>query len=82
MTSVYVINRTKHIYIYIYQHCTDEAQKAETVLSTVRYRYIYIYIYMYVCITKQSNIFHIDFRYMKFIYLHCGEETNVRDTRS
>ena len=23
-----------------------------------------------------------DFRYMKFIYLHCGEETNVRDSRS
>ena len=28
-----------------HQHCTDEAQKAETVLSAVRYRYIYIYIY-------------------------------------
>ena len=26
-----------------HQHCTDEAQKAETVLSTVIYRYIYIY---------------------------------------
>ena len=27
-----------YIYIYIYiQHCTDEAQKAETVLSAVRY---------------------------------------------
>ena len=26
-----------YIYIYSYQHCTDEAQKAETVLSTVRY---------------------------------------------
>ena len=23
-----------------------------------------------------------DFRYTKFIYLHCGEETNVRDPRS
>ena len=23
-----------------------------------------------------------DFRYMKFIYLHCGEETNWRDPRS
>ena len=23
-----------------------------------------------------------DFRYMKFIYLHCGEETNLRDPRS
>ena len=48
-----------YIYIYIcgklevafkgspssqYQHCTDEAQKAETVLSAVSYIYIYIYI--------------------------------------
>ena len=23
-----------------------------------------------------------DFRYIKFIYLHCGEETNLRDPRS
>ena len=22
-----------------------------------------------------------DFRYMKFIYLHCGEETNLKDPR-
>ena len=29
-----------------HQHCTDEAQKAETVLSAVNYIYIYIYIYM------------------------------------
>ena len=29
-----------------YQHCTDEAQKAETVLSAVVYIYIYIYIYI------------------------------------
>ena len=28
-----------------HQHCTDEAQKAETVLSAVSYIYIYIYIY-------------------------------------
>ena len=27
-----------------HQHCTDEAQKAETVLSAVSYIYIYIYI--------------------------------------
>ena len=26
-----------------HQHCTDEAQKAETVLSAVSYIYIYIY---------------------------------------
>ena len=31
-----------------HQHCTDEAQKAETVLSAVSY--IYIYIYMYISI--------------------------------
>ena len=31
--------------IYIL-HCTDEAQKAETVLSAVIYIYIYIYIYI------------------------------------
>ena len=29
-----------------HQHCTDEAQKAETVLSAVSYIYIYIYIYI------------------------------------
>ena len=28
-----------------HQHCTDKAQKAETVLSAVSYIYIYIYIY-------------------------------------
>ena len=28
------------------QHCTDEAQKAETVLSVVRYIYIDIYKYI------------------------------------
>ena len=31
-----------------HQHCTDEAQKAETVLSAVIYIYIYIYIYTYI----------------------------------
>ena len=30
-----------------FQHCTDEAQKAETVLSAVSYIYIYIYIYIF-----------------------------------
>ena len=31
----------------------------------------------------QSNIsMHDDFRYMKFIYLHCGEEMKLRDPRS
>ena len=33
-------------YLHHYQHCTDEAQKAETVLSAVSYIYIYIYIYI------------------------------------
>ena len=31
-----------------HQHCTDEAQKAETVLSAVSYIYIYIYIYTHI----------------------------------
>ena len=31
-----------------HQHCTDEAQKAETVLSAVIYIYIYIYIYIHI----------------------------------
>ena len=30
-----------------HQHCNDEAQKAETVLSAVIYIYIYIYIYIH-----------------------------------
>ena len=44
-----VLKPLRYIYIYIYiyqlqhQHCTDEAQKAETVLSAVSYIYIYIY---------------------------------------
>ena len=33
-----------------HQHCTDEAQKAETVLSAV----IYIYIYIHICILGGS----------------------------
>ena len=35
--------------LYIYQHCTDEAQKAETVLSAVSYIYIYILLDNLVC---------------------------------
>ena len=34
-----------------YQHCTDEAQKAETVLSAV----IYIYIYIYISLTNKTS---------------------------
>ena len=40
----YCLQLVIYIYIYIYprhQHCTDEAQKAETVLSAVSYIYIY-----------------------------------------
>ena len=29
-----------------------------------------------------SLFIYFDFRYMKFIYLHCGEETNLRTPRS
>ena len=29
-------------------HCTDEAQKSETVLSAVSYMYMYMYIYIYI----------------------------------
>ena len=29
------------------QHCTDEAQRAETILQLVIYIYIYMYIYIY-----------------------------------
>ena len=36
-----------------HQHCTDEAQKAETVLSAVIYIYIYIYIYI-ATVTKST----------------------------
>ena len=35
-----------------HQHCTDEAQKAETVLSAV----IYIYIYIYIICTKENRL--------------------------
>ena len=37
-----------------HQHCTDEAQKAETVLSAV----IYIYIYIYKQASDISNLLH------------------------
>ena len=32
----------------LHRHCTDEAQKAETVLSAVIYIYIYVYVYIYI----------------------------------
>ena len=53
-THIYI-----YIYIYIYMyvyiyilHCTDEAQKAETVLSAVIYIYIYIFTYIYIHISS------------------------------
>ena len=33
-------------------------------------------------IIMQNKLYHNYYRYMKFIYLHCGEETNLRDLRS
>ena len=47
-----------------HQHCTDEAQKAETVLSAVSYIYIndiyindiYIYIYIYITTGVSSGL--------------------------
>ena len=34
-------------------------------------------------IYEESLIYkRVDFRYMKFIYLHCGEEMKLRDPRS
>ena len=50
-----------------HQHCTDEAQKVETVLSAVSY--IYIYNYMnYFCTFIYIDIFLIFFT--KLHYLH------------
>ena len=38
---------------------------------------------MFIIMVRCSNtIEHDDFRYMKFIYLHCGEEIKLRDPRS
>ena len=44
-----------------HQHCTDEAQKAETVLSAVRYAcmYVCIYVCMYVCIFDPGGKSHV-----------------------
>ena len=35
----------------------------------------------FVDVTASEKVCFNDFRYMKFIYLHCGEETNLRDPR-
>ena len=42
--DIYILKK----YIPRHQHCTDEAQKAETVLSAVKKKNIYIYIYLQV----------------------------------
>ena len=47
-----------------HQHCTDEAQKAETLLSAVSYIYICIYIYIYIYIKYISYI------YSSYIYIY------------
>ena len=39
----------------LHWHCTDEAQKAETVLSAVIYIYIYIYLYLYILEVKMAG---------------------------
>ena len=51
---------------FLHRHCTDEAQKAETVLSAVIYTYIYFqllspttsltYIYMYLTIIHRARM--------------------------
>ena len=61
-----------------HQHCTDEAQKAETVLSAVIYICIYIYIYIYIkfnlffftrgCFSR--NILHVS-KLLKFTIVLC-----------
>ena len=39
-----------------HQHCTDEAQKAETVLSAVIYIYIYIYMQLDIALWCKNQI--------------------------
>ena len=46
-----------------HQHCTDEAQKAETILSI--YIYIYIYIYINICISSESPINGSRFQFLR-----------------
>ena len=43
------------MYTCIYRHCTDEAQKAKTVLSAVIYIYIHVYVYTTVCMHFPSK---------------------------
>ena len=50
-----------------HQHCTDEAQKDETVLSIYIYIYIYIYMYIYIniCISSESPINGSRFQFLR-----------------
>ena len=67
-----------------HQHCTDEAQKAETVLSAVIYIYIYIYItlsyyrylfsYKITCLLHSSDKMTVcQFIYIQFMYIYIYE---------
>ena len=50
-----------------HQHCTDEAQKAETVLSAVSLIYIHIYIHIYTYIYIYIYIYMYEYIY-KYYY--------------
>ena len=65
-----------------YQHCTDEAQKVETVLSAVSYIHIYIYIYicMYVCIYVCMYVLIYICIYTYLYTLACICNFNVKST--
>ena len=52
-----------------HEHCTDEAQKAETVLSAVSY--IYMYILVYIKSSSSNNVF-FGFTYNGVIYVDCN----------
>ena len=40
----------------LHRHCTDEAQKAETVLSAVIYIYVCVYIDAYFCLAERAQV--------------------------
>ena len=49
-----------------HQHCTDEAQKAEIVLSAVSYVYMHVYIHIHIfsinLLTFYHQLFYSDWR--------------------
>ena len=66
-----------------HQHCTDEAQKAETVLSAVSC--IYVYIYIYTCFQKRcffKNRCHIyNYAFSALVsFLSTSEKTFMQKT--